>query len=105
MDGAPGKLAGKLECCIPGKEQQSADKEDRYEIEHHRPKKPFTALAYRRSSEAICSGVRAGRFCIGWEGSARRNVASQTTTPAIYAKRGVILTIGSTFVPNSERSK
>ena len=67
---------------------------------------PFTVLVCRFSSVIICSGVSfAAHAASVRPGSAFKNVASQTATPIMYEKGVAILTIGSSFVPKSERSR
>src|SRR6185503_20381176 len=102
FNGAFGKLAAKLDGGINGNKQQYADQEYCDDIEHHRPRMPFTVLVCRLSSRVICSGVSfVAHAASGRTGSAFKNVASQMATPIMYAIGGAILTTGSNFVPNS----
>ena len=59
-----------------------ADQEYCDDIEHHRPRMPFTVLVCRLTSVIICSGVSAAaHVASGRPGSAFKKVASQIATP------------------------
>src|SRR3981081_728019 len=106
FNSAFGILAAKLDGGINSKQQQYTDQEYGDDIEHHRPRMPFTVLVWRLSSAIICSGVSAESTFLGaYDGSPFRNVTSHITTPIMYVKGVAIRTIALRFVPNSERSR